>query len=111
MSGALVVPENLAHDWRQLQDLIADTVRRQPVPCQTQDEETRALWTGTASEQTRAARECLRCPVIAQCRDYGLTHPSEEGVYGNLTQTERKKVAAMTTPHRARKAHTENEAA
>lgn len=94
MRPPVLVPDALAHDWRQLQDLIADTMRRQPVPCQPRDEATRALWTGTASEQTRAARECSHCPVIVQCRDYGLKNPREEGCYGGLTTQQRKE----TTP-------------
>ena len=104
MRAPVMVPEALAHDWRQLQDLIAATMRRQPVPCQSHDDATRALWTGTAAQQTIAARQCPKCPVIAQCRDYGLQHPSEEGVYGGLTPHNRKDTT-MTTSTQGRNAH------
>ncbi len=109
MSGAVVVPESLAHDFYQLHDLIAATMRRQPVPCQSHDEATRALWTGTAAEQTRAALKCSHCPVIEPCRAYGLKNPSEEGCYGGQTSRQRKD-NTMTTSTQGRNAHATTEA-
>ena len=45
-----------------------------------------AAWTAdNHAEQCTAAALCRRCPALAPCREYGLTHPTEHGVYGALT--------------------------
>lgn len=48
------------------------------------------LWISDDPEhQEYAAWHCRRCPVLDQCRDYGLKYPHEEGVYGGLTEKQR----------------------
>lgn len=42
------------------------------------------------SEQRIATRSCRRCPALAPCRAYGLENPGESGVYGGLTERERR---------------------
>jgi WhiB family redox-sensing transcriptional regulator len=34
---------------------------------------------------------CARCPVVEQCRAYGLAHPCEVGIWGGLTERERSR--------------------
>jgi WhiB family transcriptional regulator, redox-sensing transcriptional regulator len=35
---------------------------------------------------------CARCPVVAECLEYALTHNEHEGVWGNTTSRERRKL-------------------
>jgi hypothetical protein len=50
-----------------------------------------AGWTADdVAEQDLAARLCPACPALEPCRDYGLAHPLEPGVYGALTDHERR---------------------
>lgn len=60
------MPEALAHDWRQLHDLIDDTAKHQPIPCRTGD------------------------AALTAYRAYGIAHRKEAGVLGGLTETERR---------------------
>ena len=39
---------------------------------------------------------CMRCPVQKECRDMGLTMLDEVGVWGGLTERERRRVARGT---------------
>lgn len=49
------------------------------------------LWiSDDPADQEYAAGHCTQCPVITECRNYGLTYPHEEGVYGGLTEKQRK---------------------
>lgn len=51
----------------------------------------RAVWTSDdPTEQRDAARRCAPCPALTACRAYGLEHHDERGVYGALTETERR---------------------
>ena len=89
-----VMPETLRHDWLNLSALITETAHRQVVPCFNGNTQQRAHWTSdSAAECTSAARECGACPVVIQCRQYGVDHPKETGVYGGLTEKERRESA------------------
>jgi WhiB family redox-sensing transcriptional regulator len=35
---------------------------------------------------------CAACPVIVECRAYGLAHPGLQGVFGGTTEAERRVV-------------------
>jgi len=42
-------------------------------------------------ESTHIAKAmCRRCPVMLECRDYSLTIPDLRGVFGGLSEKERK---------------------
>jgi WhiB family redox-sensing transcriptional regulator len=47
--------------------------------------------TGPALDQTRAAKAvCARCPVSAQCLAWALATKQEAGIWGGLTEDERR---------------------
>jgi WhiB family redox-sensing transcriptional regulator len=48
----------------------------------------------------QAKRICAACPVRAQCLDWALSHRAEFGVWGGLTEQERR--AARSTPPQRR---------
>lgn len=65
--------------------------RDEPIPCRTGDLTATAAWIGDyVDEQRVAAAACSPCPVKAECRVFGLTWREELGVYGGLTQPERR---------------------
>lgn len=43
----------------------------------------------------RAKEFCSKCPVKHECSKYGLEHPEVEGVWGGLSERERKKLRKM----------------
>lgn len=89
-----VMPDALAHDWRNLADLIEATAHRQVVPCFNGTGLPRGHWTSDSlAERNKAATACGPCPVLTQCRQYGIDHPKETGVYGGLTEGERAQAA------------------
>ena len=50
-----------------------------------------AGWTAEdVEEQQLAASLCHRCPAVELCRTYGLAFPLEHGVYGSMTDHERR---------------------
>ncbi|GAA5128884.1 WhiB family transcriptional regulator [Haloechinothrix salitolerans] len=42
-----------------------------------------------------ARRTCARCPVLAQCRDYALTNAEHYGVWGGLTDNDRRRIRSQ----------------
>lgn len=61
------------------------------VPCIAGDALPADHWTSDdADEQHLAALACEGCPALTLCRDYGLTHRREVGVYGAMTYGQRK---------------------
>jgi WhiB family transcriptional regulator, redox-sensing transcriptional regulator len=44
----------------------------------------------------RAKAICATCPVSTQCLTYALTHRQEQGIWGGLTDEERRSVRAET---------------
>lgn len=49
------------------------------------------FWFPTVGMNPAAIKaECQRCPVIEQCRAYGLEHEDVVGVWGGLTDAERR---------------------
>ena len=59
----------------------------------------RAEWfvSDDLDDQVRAAAECLTCSALTACRAYGLEWPKECGVYGGLTEAQRKPARGRTT--------------
>ena len=50
-----------------------------------------AGWTAEdVEEQQLAASLCHRCPAVEPCRTYGLAFPLEFGVYGAMTDHDRR---------------------
>ncbi|WP_082169226.1 WhiB family transcriptional regulator [Mycolicibacterium chlorophenolicum] len=43
-----------------------------------------------ALRENHAKRLCQRCPVIAQCRDHALTVGEPYGIWGGMTESERR---------------------
>lgn len=43
-------------------------------------------------ERARAA--CASCPALSPCRAYALAHPGESGIWGGLTEADRRAVRA-----------------
>lgn len=74
---------------RALLDLLdAHDAAGRAVPCRVQPD---AGWTSDRpDEQAYGARLCERCPALDQCRAYGLAFLKEAGVYGGLTDLERR---------------------
>lgn len=83
-----MVPEALAPDFASLSALL-DTYDYAAIPCRASD--TPEDWSSDdAGDQATAAKACPPCPAIDQCRAYGLAHRKEVGVYGGLTEKERR---------------------
>ncbi len=75
--------------------------RRRPVPCVGATD--RTGWTSDDVDAQRlAAAMCAPCSVIAMCRAFGQHWPHESGVYGAVTDDERR-------PRRGRPRTTERE--
>lgn len=58
-----------------------------------------------------AKRICLSCPVRVECRDYGLRNREPYGVWGGLTERERRKILAKQHQDATLDADTDHDAA
>lgn len=77
----LRMPIDQAADWSDLIVAAEDT------PCQSAP----SWWTSEDADYQRlAAAACRGCPLMQDCRDYGLTYRKERGVYGGLTEKDRR---------------------
>lgn len=47
-------------------------------------------------KETHAKRVCRTCPVISQCREHAMSVPEPYGVWGGMTEDERRR--ARRTP-------------
>lgn len=81
-----IIPKRAKHraDLLALQRAVTDLDK--PVPCCADPR----AYSDNRAEQAAVARRCVSCPVIGQCRTYGLAYPRERGVYGGLTFSERQ---------------------
>lgn len=112
-SGAWGVTAELAHDVTGLHALIATYAARQDVPCVSGRMVPRDYWTSDVpAERKQAAAECPTCPVLDQCRAFGIRNPTEwrEHLSG-LDQPQRRKDSTMSMTHPATEAPTETEVA
>lgn len=55
------------------------------VPCAGDD----LMISDREEDQAEGAHWCARCPILDQCRTYGLGWPKEEGVFGGVTRGQR----------------------
>lgn len=75
--------------------------------CLTEDPELffPAGTTGAALDQIeRAKTVCRRCPVKQQCLQWALDHHQDHGVWGGLSEEERRNIRRLHRPH-SRGAH------
>lgn len=77
------VPAHARPAWQQLQQQLAT---HGPTPCAGPS---RDDWTGSASQQARAAVRCLDCPVIEACAAYADTAAEKHGTWGGYTPGQR----------------------
>jgi hypothetical protein len=57
-------------------------------PCQNDPE----LWfSNSRKEKNQAIRACAGCPLLQPCRTYALAEQPSHGIWGGLTETERRK--------------------
>lgn len=67
-------------------------------PCRTSGHEAMQEWTSDAVEEQRtAARACAGCPARTACREFGVRWPDLPGVYGGLTEPQRRREARAQT--------------
>ena len=84
----------LAHDRESLVELMGATLRRQRIPCINGDLPSRFWTSDNRADFNKAAADCGQCPVVTQCREYGIySGKGEEGVYGGLGKTARARMA------------------
>jgi hypothetical protein len=61
------------------------------IPCRLGPIDTRACWTSDSpADQEYAARRCVPCRAVTECKAHGLAHPDSWGVYGGLIDAERR---------------------
>ncbi|WP_037909661.1 WhiB family transcriptional regulator [Actinacidiphila yeochonensis] len=61
--------------------------------------------TGPALVQIEKAKTvCHRCPVMGQCRDWALETGQDSGVWGGLSEAERRAWKRRTSRNRSRNA-------
>lgn len=70
------VPDQARPAWLQLQQQI---VEHGPTPCAGPS---RDDWTGSNSQQARAAVRCLDCPVLEACATYADTAAERHSTWG-----------------------------
>ncbi len=44
------------------------------------------------AREARAKEICLQCPVIKQCREYSFEIREQHGIWGGLTENERREI-------------------
>ncbi|MCZ0983757.1 WhiB family transcriptional regulator [Streptomyces diastatochromogenes] len=68
--------------------------------------------TGPALLQIEEAKAvCRRCPVMGQCLQWALESGQDDGVWGGLSEDERRAMKRRAARHRARNARNEAGAA
>lgn len=92
---------DLAADRRVLSRLVDRLVLAgEFVPCRAGNAEDTAAWTSDSpADQRDAARWCHPCPALDTCHVFGRRWPEQAGVYGGLTEQDRR-------PRRGRPAKT-----
>ena len=78
------VPAHARQAWQQLQQALAE---HGPTPCAGPS---RDGWTGSRTQQDRAAARCLDCPVMLTCAAYADTYAEDRGTWGGYTAAQRR---------------------
>lgn len=66
------------------------------IPCRAVALYVSAAWVAEDDAEQRTAAAACRsrpCPALTACKAYGTAWPLEEGAYGGMTQTERRRAA------------------
>lgn len=50
------------------------------------------MFPGRGEDSSRAKRVCAECPVRAECLEFALTHFEKFGVWGGLSERERRRI-------------------
>lgn len=77
------VPDHAVTAWHQLHEQVT---RSGPTPCAGPS---RDDWTGSNSQQARAAVRCLDCPVIEACAAYADTAAERHSTWGGYSAAQR----------------------
>ena len=102
----LQVTAREADHGRLVQAIASHADRGHTAPCLRWPD---AGWTAEdVEEQQLAASLCHRCPAVELCRTYGLAFPHEFGVYGAMTDHERR--PRLGRPRKTTEAAEEREA-
>lgn len=83
MKHPLVTPVLVTAAWHRLQDQVT---RNGPTPCAGPD---RDDWTGSNSQQARAADRCLDCPVLEACSAYAEIAAERSSTWGGYSAAQR----------------------
>jgi WhiB family redox-sensing transcriptional regulator len=67
-----------------------DTDWRQDAACRTAD--TSVFFPDTEEEAATAKAICAACPVREACLTFALANRQEQGVWGGMTETERRRL-------------------
>jgi WhiB family transcriptional regulator, redox-sensing transcriptional regulator len=59
------------------------------LPCQAGPD---LFFSADRADIKRAKRICLDCPALAACREWALTRPEWYGVWGGLSERERRRI-------------------
>lgn len=51
-----------------------------------------AFWPEQGGASKDGKRVCARCPVRAECLEYALTHDERRGVWGGMSENERRRL-------------------
>lgn len=60
--------------------------------CKDETERMFPTASGTSKEVVEAKAICRRCPVQAMCGEYALANNERFGVWGGMSETERKRI-------------------
>lgn len=48
------------------------------------------LFFGDRGSHAAAKAVCACCPVLSECREYGIAHPDQSGIWGGMSQNQRR---------------------
>lgn len=89
MSNLAGVPEHARPEWQAL----CEALESSPVPIPCQGTRSREWLDTSRAATTYAATACLDCPAMQACAAYALTAREESGVWGGMTEADRRRAA------------------
>ena len=84
----ITVPEYARAEWGELTEALAVSG---PVPCERDPDD---WWSGQPERVAAAVAGCQGCPVLEECRAYGLVAGERWGTWGGMSAEERRQLAA-----------------